>query len=126
MSKRSRNVGATLCSRALIVVFNPDDVVFAEIASSLDLDQLQHDFTGVLHPVHSAHRDVNGLVLVHAFDGLVDGDAGGAADHDPVLGAMMVLLQRQAPARLHHDVLDLVALAIVDRLVAAPGPMYLK
>src|SRR5438067_12772409 len=81
-------------SGALIVVFNPDDVVFPEIAAGLDLDQLQHDLAGVLHPVHRAHRDVDRLVLMHRLHGLVDGDPGSAADHDPVLGPMVVLLQR--------------------------------
>ena len=36
----------------------------------------------------------------------------------------MVLLQRQAPARRHHDALDLEALADVDALVPAPGPVH--
>ena len=39
-------------------------------------------------------------------------DARGAAHHDPVLGAVMMHLQRQPSARFHHDALDLVA---VDR-----------
>ena len=37
----------------------------------------------------------------------------------------MVLLQRQPAARLHDDALDLVTIAIVDRLVTAPGPVHL-
>ena len=37
----------------------------------------------------------------------------------------MMLLQRQPPAGLDDDALDLVALAIVDRLIGTPGPMHL-
>jgi hypothetical protein len=40
-----------------------------------------------------------------------------------VLGAVVMLLQRQLAAGHHHDALDLEALAAVDRLVIAPGTM---
>ena len=50
-------------------------------------------------------------------------DLGGAAHHHPMLGAVVVLLQRQRAARLDHDALDLEALAAIDRLVIAPGPV---
>ena len=39
---------------------------------------------------------------------------------------MVMLLQRQPAARLDDDALDLVAVAIVDRLIAAPGTMHLE
>jgi hypothetical protein len=41
-----------------------------------------------------------------------------------MLGAMIVLLQRKALAWLDNDAFDL--LAIVDRLIAAPGPVYFE
>ena len=44
---------------------------------------------------------------------------------DPVLGAVVVHLQRQLRARLDHDALDLEALARVDAVVAAPRPVDL-
>jgi hypothetical protein len=34
--------------------------------------------------------------------------------------AVLVYLQRQAPALLHHDALDLIALALIERLIRAP------
>jgi len=43
---------------------------------------------------------------------------------DPMLGAMVVHLQRQLGARLDRDVLDLHAAAIVDRAVCAPGTVH--
>src|SRR5262249_12441271 len=39
---------------------------------------------------------------------------------DPVLRSVVMTLQRQFSARLHHDALDLVALATVKGLVPAP------
>src|SRR6202007_2523580 len=86
--------------RATVVVLDADDVVLAEIAAGLHLDQLQHDLAGIVQPVHRAHRDINRLVLVHGLDVVIDGDARRAAHHDPVLGAMVVLLQREPVAWL--------------------------
>ena len=36
--------------------------------------------------------------------------------------AVLVYLQRQPPAMLHHDALDLIALALIERLIRAPWP----
>src|SRR5690606_4826844 len=53
------------------------------------------------------------------------GDLGHAGDHHPVLGALVVLLQAQRRAGLDHDALDLEALAGIDGVVVAPGPVDL-
>ena len=37
---------------------------------------------------------------------------------------MVVLLQREPPARLDDDALDLMTVAIVDRLIGSPGPVH--
>jgi hypothetical protein len=52
-------------SRPLIIVLDADDVVLAEIAAGLDLDQLQYDLAGIFQPVDGADRDVDRFVLVH-------------------------------------------------------------
>src|SRR5690606_34744347 len=62
-----------------------------------------------------------GLVLGEQEGLVVAGHLGGAGHHDPVLGAVVVHLQRQLRAGAHGDVLDLVAVAVVHRVVAAPG-----
>ena len=41
-----------------------------------------------------AHRDIDQFILVHDRDAFVDRYARGATDHDPVLGAVVMLLQR--------------------------------
>ena len=43
-----------------------------------------------------------------------------------MLGAMVVHLQRQPAALLHHDSFDLVAPTLIKRLVRAPGPVHLQ
>ena len=104
-------------------VVEAHDVVLAEIAADLHLDQFERDLAGIGEPMDAADRDIDRFVLVHAADVVAERDLGGALDHHPVLGAMEVLLQRQLAAGLHHDALDLVALGDVDVLVVAPGPV---
>src|ERR1700722_10802904 len=110
-------------SRALIIILDADDVILAEIAAGLDLDQFQQDLAGVFEPVDGPDREVDRFVLMHDLDGIVHRDLRGAEHPDPVLGAVMVLLQRQPIARLDRDALDLVTIAVVDRLVGAPRAM---
>jgi hypothetical protein len=55
------------------------------------------------------------------LDTAVDGDFGGAVHHHPMLGAVMMTLQRQRAAGLHADMLDLKPVTDVDALVPAPG-----
>ena len=113
-------------SASLIIIFNPDDVVFTEIASGLDLNQLQEDLAGIFQPVDGTDRDIDRFVLVDDLDEFVDGHARRAAHHDPVLGAVMMLLQREPASRLHDDALDLVTISGVDRLIASPRAMHLE
>src|SRR5262249_39108824 len=112
-----------VASAALVVVLEAHNVVFAEIAAALHLDQLERDPPRIGEAMHGADRDVDGFVLVHSANLLADRHLGGAAHHDPMLGAVHVLLQRQLAARIHDDALDLEALARVDRLVVPPWPI---
>src|SRR5260221_7398603 len=73
-----------------------------------------------------ADRNINRFVLMYGLDEFVDGHARRAAHHDPVLGTMMVLLQREPAARLDHNTLDLMALADINRLIGSPRPMCLE
>lgn len=56
---------------------------------------------------------------------LPPGHLGGAFDHHPVFGTMVVHLQREGCARTHHDAFDLETFAVVDTVVPAPRPMHL-
>jgi hypothetical protein len=44
-------VGTEAISRAPVIVLYPNDVVLADIAAGLDLDQLQQDLAGGLQPI---------------------------------------------------------------------------
>ena len=41
-----------------------------------------------------------------------------------MLGSVMVILQRQTRARVHHDALDLEACAFIDALEIPPGAVH--
>src|ERR1700722_14524456 len=87
--------------RALIVVLDADDVVLAEVAAGLALDQFQHNLAGIFQPVDGADRNIDRFVLVQALDQFVDRYARSTPYHDPVLGPMMMFLQREPAPGLH-------------------------
>src|SRR6202453_3302691 len=113
--------GAAITSFTVIDVVDSDDVVLTKIAAGLNLDQLDVDLAWIGEAVRRAHRQVDRLVLVDERYFVVEGDLGGAAHDHPMLGAVMVLLQREPPARAHDDAFDLIARALVDALIIAPG-----
>src|SRR5262245_4580712 len=96
------------------------DVVLAAIAADLHLDQFARDLAGIGEPMDAADRDIDGLVFVHAAHVVAERDLGRSFDHDPMLGAMEVLLQRELASRLHDNTLHLVARGNIHVLVIAP------
>src|SRR5690606_993925 len=97
------------------------DVVFAEVVTALHLDE-DHVLSGtVLQTMFDTLGYVGRLVGDQVTRFLTTGHGGHAAHHYPVLGAMMVQLQRQCTARLHDDALDLEAGIRGQTLVGAPG-----
>src|SRR5450631_1655981 len=80
-----------------VVILDPHNIVLAEIAAGLDLDQLEVDLAGILEAMLRSDRDVDRLVLVNDLRLLSHDHPSGAADHNPVLSTMVVQLQRQTP-----------------------------
>src|SRR6267378_2006056 len=105
-------MSSPLSSSPAIIVIETNDVVLAKITARLHLDQLEIDLTRILQAMDGADRDIDGLVLVHRADLIAQRHHGCAAYHHPMLGTMMVLLQREAAAGFHHNPFHLVALAI--------------
>ena len=105
---------------ATVNILETDDVVFAEIAAGLDLDQNEIEGSGVLEPVGDTNRDVGRLVLGEDRFLLALGHSGGALDDDPVLGAVVVHLKRKLLPRGHDDLLDLKAVPLRDTFVGSP------
>src|SRR5690606_27012352 len=84
-------------------------------------DDFQGDLAGVGQTVNGGDGDVGRLVFPEQESLVVTGHPRSTGNHDPVFGTVVMLLQRQAGARLDHDAFDLKAIAAVDGVVAAPG-----
>src|SRR5271170_6706813 len=119
----SFTVIAAITSFTVIDVVDSDDVILAEIAAGLNLDQLHVDLTWIGEPVRRANRQIDRLVFVDERHFVVKRNLSGAAHDHPVLGAVVVLLQREAAARPHDNAFDLIARALVDALIIAPRPV---
>lgn len=119
----SDRVGLPLTS--MIIVFDSNDVVFSQIAAGLDFDQLERNFSGVLQSVRRADWNIDRLVFIDELDEFIDGHTRRTSHDDPMLGSVMVLLQRELATGLYDDALDLMPLAIVDRLIRSPRPINL-
>ena len=57
----------------MIIVLDTDDIILAEVAPGLHLDQLQIDLAGVFEAVLRADRDVDRLVFMQDLDLVADG-----------------------------------------------------
>ena len=76
----------------LVDIRDSDDIVLTEVRADLNLDQLQRYLARIGHAVETADRQIDRFRFVHD-DGLVVAcHLGGAADHDPMFGAVIVLL----------------------------------
>ncbi len=87
------NLPMQSASRALVVIDEPNDVVFAEIGAGLNLDEMEWEFAGVLESMRCAERYVSGLIFREQDLLLIARHPRGARDDDPVLCSMMVHLQ---------------------------------
>ena len=73
----------------------------------------------------ATHGDVGALVLPHQLLLTVLFHQGGAFHNYPVLGPVVMHLQRQARARVHGNTLHLPAAAFRHACVGTPGPVNL-
>ena len=76
----------------MVIVFNAHDIIFAEIAAGLDLNQLQIDLAGIFKAMPFPNRDIDRLVFVQDSYVLADRYSGRPAHDNPVLRAVMVHL----------------------------------
>src|SRR5271156_3667550 len=108
-----------------VCIFEPHDVVLAEIASRLHFDQMQRDRTRVLETVFGAKRNERRFVFVEEEDVLVAGHFRSARDDNPMLCAVVMHLKRKLRARIDDDALHLEALARIDGIIRTPGTEHL-
>src|SRR5262245_4566114 len=96
------------------IVLKADDVVFAEVRSSLDLDEDEHLFSRVSHTMSNAGRNVHSLSLgQHRFD-TVECHQRPPQNRHPMFGAMRMLLIAQSLAGKHFNTLDLIVGSFIE------------
>src|SRR6201993_4078353 len=94
---------------ASVSVLEAHDVVLPEVGARLHLDDLEHDGARILDAVLHADRDIGRLVLLEEEHFLAPRDARRARHHDPMLGAVMMQLERELRAGLDLEALHLKA-----------------
>ena len=111
--------------RTPIRIFKPNNIVLTQIAARLHLDDLQRHLARVGQAVDMAQRNKRGFVFTEQEDLIPVRYLGGALDHNPMLGTVMVHLQAQLCTWIDDDALDLEAAAAVDAVVPTPGAVHL-
>lgn len=104
-----------------IGIFESNNIILTQITSRLHFNDFKGQFARVAQTVNVAERDESGLVFAQQKAALSVGDFGGAFDHHPMLGTVVVHLQAEACAGVDHNALDLKALAAVNAVIPAPG-----
>ena len=97
-----------------------DDIVFAEIRATLNLDDGQRKRAGVFDPMRGARGNEGRFLEMDIGDLFPDGHPGHAGHDNPVFTPMMVKLEAQATARIHVDLLDLVPLSLPEHRPSSP------
>src|ERR1700741_3988155 len=111
-------LAAAVLAAVAVVVAN--DVVLAQVAARLHLNDMQRNASRVLNTMSHPDRYEGRLVLFEQEHFIAARNARGPRYHHPVLGAVGMHLQRQHASGAHDEPLDLKALAVVDAVVAAP------
>ena len=75
-----------------IIIFEADDVVPTEVIAGLHFDQLQIDGAWIAEPMLRTDWREYGFIGVNQFLDFAALDFGGAGDHDPMLGAVVMHL----------------------------------
>ena len=97
----------------MIEIVKSGNIVFVKIGARLYLDKEGRDFAGISEPVLLANGDVGRLVFCEEIGVRALGDLEGPFDHHPVFGPVVVALQRQRSAWLHHDAFDLISITSI-------------
>src|SRR6266446_5580963 len=104
-----------------IDVVQPHDIVFAEVASHLHLDQFERNLAGIGKPMNAPNGDIARLVFVHGAHVIANRDLSSPLHDHPMFRAVKVFLQRKRAAGLHDNSLHTVTGGNVHVLVIAPG-----
>ena len=71
--------------------------------------------------MNCAYRDINGFIFRDQFFYIINRHLRRAADYHPVLGAVVMHLNRQLSFGLDGNPFNLKALALIHRVIFTPG-----
>ncbi len=108
---------------AAVIVGEANDIVFAQVIAGLNLDEVQINDAGVSQAVAGALGDIDGFIRENHFFQVVAFDLGSTGNDHPMLGTVVVHLQRQRAAGIDNDLLDLKQRPTGDGFVGAPGAL---
>lgn len=110
-----------LSSNSSVVILDPFNVCFHRHRATLHFHDLQR-LAGIeiFKAMKRFFRDISALILAEDQDVPAIHDPGFAADHDPVLTAMLVALKAEPLSRQDFHQLDLEVFAVIDHGIKAP------
>src|SRR5690349_23895307 len=107
-----------LCSTE--VVFKTNNVVFAEIITSLDFDKNQISIAGVFDPMRRTDGNIDRFAGSDQHIATVECDFGSSFNDKPMLRALRVFLVAQSFPRQHFDTLHFERWCFFEHGVTAP------
>jgi len=105
---------------SLIVVFKPNDVIFAQIITQLYLDNSQWFLTAVTQTVVGLRGNMNVLTPTQLQFLITTNDVGNTLHHYPVFASLRMSLQTKSRARLYLEHLYLESGPLFKYFIAAP------
>ena len=105
------------------VIFQPDDVVLAEVVAQLDFDERQRTRRRIAEAMICLRRNVDVLAFSKLKLTVAANDISDPLDDNPMLAASRVTLEAQARAGFNFKPFNFIASAFLQNLVASPRPL---
>jgi hypothetical protein len=87
---------------------------------SLYLNENKRFLVRILHPVRSAHSDIDCLARFDRDVAIIEGNFCPSLDHHPVFGALRVFLIAQTLAGQHFDPFDFKTVSFIEHSKCSP------
>ena len=107
-------------SPSFVVVFNPDNVVLAEIIAKLNFNEGQQLLAGISQPMVGTWRNEQMLTRRQLRFAIAADDIGDAINNHPMFAATRVTLKTQSRARFYLKPFDFEAITLIENFISAP------
>lgn len=106
------------------MVFKAHNIILSQVRSALHLNDFQRRTARIDKTMLGAKRDICGLIFTQHNRGFSNGDLAHAFHYDPMLGAMVMQLQRKRRTGVDHNPLHLEPLTQRKRFIPTPGTKH--